>query len=630
MRHARELRMLGAMAVAALAANAVLAATPTPLPEAKESMSSNLKGIFHPCPDGTYTYESDVYRVVFDSDGRISSLAVRGREFLRTIKGAVGGAGFFHDGRRMSLPTVQPSPDGGLVADGKQGVFLHMEADRLDIDVGQETPEGRIEFVFFPADGIRMTAVENPSMRGSRNEKWQIVGKQATRWTAPDGTFIELHYDSAPTNSYNGAPAMPVNVPYKTRICGELRFPQSAWGDLRATVEMKASVEDHNFAAGQPIGISADVTLRNTLPAGKQLAALIQFEDMNTLTVAGEERLPLSFPDGKKATLDRQIDWKRAGPWHVSVTAIDGDRVIGIKRGVVVYDLDHYTPALARPADFWDFWQDALKTQRSLPLDPVLTRDDKASTNEYDIYTVYITGYMGRRLQGSYAEPAAAGLYPVTLGAGHPGSNVTAPAEGRICNLVTYMDGMATYRTGMGSRRTSNLFYNYIDALRWMDFLATRPRADLTRSIYYAGSRSGPVGIAVLALDPRLRMYIANVPTNNRWDWQATYPGAGAWGPWATDRLPGQSIEDFARELSYFNSDNFAERITQPVLIGFGLLDGLSQVTGNLACYARLASTKKKICIRPWWGHADATPEWYDISAKWRKELFEGNGATPH
>ncbi len=53
-------------------------------------------------------------------------------------------------------------------------------------------------------------------------------------------------------------------------------------------------------------------------------------------------------------------------------------------------------------------------------------------------------------------------------------------------------------------------------------------------------------------------------------------------------------------------------------------MDGLSQVTGNLACYARLASLRKKICLRAWWGHADATPEWYDTSAKWRKQLFEG------
>jgi len=261
MRGIRPQILASVLVAAALSSNAMGAAEARPLPEAKESMSLRLKGIFRPAPDGTYAYESDIYRVVFDSNGQMASLAVRGREFLRPIRGDAGGAGFFHDGRRMSLPSVQPSPDGGLVADGKQGVFLHMEPDRLDIDVGQETPEGRIEFVFFPAEGIRMTAAENPAMRGSRTEKWQIVGKQATRWTAPDGTFIELHYDATPTNRYNGASAMPVNVPYKTRICGEVRFPRSAWGELRAAVDMKASVEDHNFAAGQPIGITAGVTL---------------------------------------------------------------------------------------------------------------------------------------------------------------------------------------------------------------------------------------------------------------------------------------------------------------------------------------------------------------------------------
>ena len=87
--------------------------------------------------------------------------------------------------------------------------------------------------------------------------------------------------------------------------------------------------------------------------------------------------------------------------------------------------------------------------------------------------------------------------------------------------------------------------------------------------------------------------------------------------------MPGQSLQAFAHELSYFNVDNFAERVTQPVLVGFGLLDGLSQVSGSLACYARLASARKKVCIRPWWGHADANKDWYDTADQWRKELFD-------
>lgn len=581
-----------------------------------------MKGIFRRQPDGTHAYQSDIYRVAFDTNGVMVSLRVKGREFLRPPGEDTGGAGFFVNGKRVSLPSIQPHAEGGLIADGNRGIFLHLEADRLDIDLGQETPNARVEFVFFPADGITLAPVENPVMRGRRPEPWQIIAHAATRWTAPDGTFIELHYDSTGTTNYNGVPAMPVAIPYKTRICGEARLPASAWDHAKAAVTLQGALEDHNFPPGQPIGMTGTVTLVSTNPGPIEL--VLQLQDLDTGDIVHSERQPFKGTDGKAAGFQFNFKWNKPGPWRVNVVAVSGDHSIGLKSGTIVYDIDHYKPPLNRPPDFWEFWQKAIDAQRALPLDAILVKDEKASTPEYAIYTVYITGYQGRRLQGFYGEPVAPGRYPVTLGAGHSGANVTAPKGPLACNLATLMDGMATYRTGLGNRYTSNLFYNYIDALRWIDFLASCEKADLTRSIYYAGSRSGPVGIAVLALDPRVRMYIANVPTNNRWDWQVTLPGAGGWGPWVSDRLPGQSVEDFTRELSYFNSDNFAERVTQPCLIGFGLLDGMSQVTGNLACYARLASPQKKICLRAWWGHADATPEWYDISARWRTSLFEG------
>jgi cephalosporin-C deacetylase len=569
-----------------------------------------------------YVYQSDVYRVAFNHDGVMSSLQVKGHEFLRPLQGEVGGAGFFLDGKRISLPSVQANPTGGLIADGVNGIFLNLLPDRIDLDIGQEDAGKTVEYVLYPAADITITPVEKPVFRGRRNEPWQIIGTQATRWTAPDGTSIEVHYDCKALR-YNGLPAMVVDDPYKTRICGEFRFSASAWSSGTAAISWQGKPDDHNYPAGTPIDITGTVTWNGaTLPTAP-VEMVVQFEDMNTLDDVGAWRQRVTFTK-KTESFAFSIPWSRPGPWRLHVMAVQGDHAVGLKSGVIVYDLPRYLPPLNRPRDFWRFWEGALAEQRRFPLDAVLMKDDKASTPDYTIYTVYITGYAGRRLQGKYGEPNAPGRYPVTLGAGHPGANVTAPEDPHTCFVVSAMDGMATFRTGLGDRRTSNLFYNYVDALRWVDFVATREKADLQRSIYYAGSRSGPIGLAMLALDPRVQMYIANVPTNNRWDWQVTQPGAGGWGPWATDRKPGQSLDAFCHELSYFNPDNFADRVTQPVLIGCGLLDGLSQITGNLACYSRLASPQKKICLRAWWGHMDANKDWYDTSAAWRKALFAG------
>jgi cephalosporin-C deacetylase len=594
------------------------------LAPATASPAADPLGIFRQQGDGTYVYQSDVYRVAFNRDGVMSSLQVKGHEFLRPVQGDVGGAGFFLNGKRMTMPTVEPeSTTEAMIGDGTCGIFLAMTPDRLDLDVGQEEPAGKVEYVFFPAEGIKMTPVENPVFLGHRNEAWQIIGKSATRWTAPDGTFIELQYDTQLQNSYNGAPAMPVVDPYKTRICGEIRFPASGWSGARATVDWEADVADHNYRAGQPMVLSGNVTVAKNTGA-MPLDVTVSLEDYNTLRVVHTETQHVTCTGAAPAPFTTTLRGDAPGPWRVIVLAVENDHVVGARSGVLVYDLDHYLPPLNRPADFWQFWEQALATQRSLPLDAVLLKDETVSTADTTVYTVYITGYQGRRLRGGYREPTAPGHYPALISAALPTGAVGAPtpADAGCCAVIGGLDGMATYRTGLGNRFTSNLFYNYVDQMRWVDFMATREKADLDRSIYYAGSRSGPIGIALLALDPRVKMYIANVPTNNRWDWQVEYPGAGGWGPWAHDRLPGQSLADFQHELSYFNADNFAERVTQPVLIGCGLLDGLAQVSGTLACYARLASPQKKICLRAWWGHMDANQDWYDTGAQWRKELF--------
>ncbi len=597
-------------------------------------------GIFHRAGDGTYVYQSDAYRATFNQAGQICSLRVKGQEFLRPDANAArsgdgvpgagaasGGAAFYSDGQRVVQDSFQIAADGGLIADGVHGTFLHFWPDRIDMDLGNDNTAGLDQYVFFPANGVKMAPVENPVFHGSRTETWQIVGKGATRFTAPNGTSIEIHYDAGPTADFQGHPALPVTIPFKTRICGEISFPASNWATDTAIINLEAKREDHNFAAGEPLDFGGTVELRSKETQERALELLVQIEDINLATVAWEARRTLKITPGKPANFHESLPWTRTGPWRVRVFALNGseaggEHAIGFKSGVVVYDLPNYKPALERPADFWKFWEDAIAQQRKLPLAPMRTKNDAASTDKYTVYDVFITGYMGRRLPGKWIEPTAPGQFPVSIGAVHPGAAVVPPIEDGVCCLQYSLDGSATYRTGMGDRYTSNLFYNYMDTLRWVDFAANSHKADINRSIYFAGSRSGPPGIAAMALDPRLKMYIANVPTNNRWDWQVSLPGAGGWGPWAADRPTGQSLADFEKQLSYFNSDNFAERITQPVLIGFGLLDGFSQVTGNLSCFARIPSQQKKICFRPWFGHSDPNQDWKDTSELWRKQLF--------
>lgn len=561
-------------------------------------------GICYQVPHGGWIYRNDAYRLEFNADGCLLSLQVSGHDFLRACHGDRGGGSFFADGKRVPVSGMTGIlPEGDfMIGDSVYGLSYRFSPDRMQFNLGQENFQGVQEYVLFPAEGITISTVTDADPDG----------RQTIRLTDGSGNWLEIHHHLRLVDDYHGVPALVIDTPYRVGRTGEMRFA-AVGAPATARVEMRCAVADHYFPAGQPIAITGIITPQDM--ADGPLMLRLRLLDFNTREVLWEEQQTVEVTDNTPLEQAWRIPWTTPGVYPVQLIACRGQRVFGEQRAVIVYDLEHFTPPLYKPRDFRRFWQRAIGEQRALPLDPVLIKDDDASTTDYTIYTVYVTGHHGRRLRGRYGEPVKPGCYPVVI------SSANA-ADPTICTLGFEMDGMATYRTGLGNRFTSNFFHVYLDALRWVDFLAVCEKVDLNRSLFASGSRGGPIGIAVLALDPRVKLLTCNVPTCNRWDWQVRYPAtAGGWGPKPTDCQPGQSLDAFTHELSYFDASNFADMVTQSVLIGFGLLDGLSQANGNLACFTRLAGPKK-LCLNPWEGHTDANSEWHDTAAAWRKELF--------
>ncbi len=564
-----------------------------------------MDGIFQRTGDGHTRYRTEVYEIEFGRNGRMRSLQAQGWELLRPVQGSAGGAGYYWNDNPVLLPCARTNLDKGWIADGCYGVFLEFTPGRMGFNLGHSQPDGEVQFAFFPAADV---VIELPAAGTA-------VFRHAQGVEAVFKTEAPLCIDD-----FQETQALLLTLSVGAGVTGFFEFDDLPAHELFVT----SSQADHDFRAGQPIDLTGEITVPEDAP--DQAHIILQLEDMNTRKIVHEERRPLYFtPD--TAEFEFLLDWAEPGPWHLSLIAEQDGCAFATKRGAVVYDLPSYVPKVYRPDDFWEFWENALQQQRKEPLQTNMEPRDEDSTDSYRAYDVQITGWNGRVLQGVWAEPAAAGFYPVHIGSKHPGANQEAPFDTLACHLSAPLEGRARFRTGFQNLKTTNLFYCCMDSLRWIDFIATRVKADLTRSVLFAGSRGGPVAIATLALDPRVTMHIANVPTNNSWQWQVAQPGvAGGWGPWLTDKPADLEIEEFVRRLAYFDPINFAKRVKQPCLIGFGLLDQLSQVTGNLAVFTRLQSNRKRICLRPWHGHDGPNAEWERLRDRWLQDHFGRNG----
>ncbi len=569
-------------------------------------------GEVHKRSSGDYQFESDSYCFKAVQQGRIESLKVSGIEFLRPCSHLAGGIGWF----RHNLPLLHPFS--GMRTDYLRftaedyGVFLRFSPDLINLDIGYDIPDSQQEYRIYLATDVAVSY----SLPGEN-----AAGATLVRCSAPNGTWIEISHNRIITSRDEEGTYLIIFAQAGVRTCGEIRLPRSSWTAQQLTLSLISKAPDHHFCTGKYFVFDVICQTIMLLDQTRDILLRVKILDFQTDAVVYEEGTKVQLI-GETNNSSWKIPWDIPGPWRVQLNAIEGGHVIAHHDAIFVYNIDNYLPELYRPTDFWDFWQNAIAEQRNFLIDPSFLLLPEQSDDVCATYEVHITGYAGRRITGIYREPLAPGKYPVIIGV-PCGPHLDWVRELPACSLLSYqLDGKATYRTGLQYRYTANFFYNYLDMLRWVDFFASREMADLQQSVYFAGSRGGPIGIALLALDPRIQMCVASVPTNNRWEWQMRNPTGLEWGPNAARYQDDEiSFEQVIKQLAYFEPSHFAEYITQPVLISIGLRDELSQVSGNLACYARLAG-RKHLCLMPRKGHEVPDEEWYTVAAEWLTELL--------
>ena len=322
--------------------------------------------------------------------------------------------------------------------------------------------------------------------------------------------------------------------------------------------------------------------------------------------------------------------------------------------------------------DFWTFWDKEKRKLAKIDIDATLTElTDKSTTNRkvYEVKmqsvpdvegesTVYIYGY--------YAEPKEAGTYPCLVrfqgtdsGSGTPKAMGGDDNPG-WCELIISTRGQmlsrvkddAEFKKFIPAGKTAADFYAYglgdndkhyyraayLDCKRAIDFVASREKVNKDKIFAAGGSQGGCFTYVAAALDDRIRaiapsitghadfphtMEIVSWPTSIFNNWITAHTGEGD-GNYATAEDAKAAL---LKHLSYFDTKNFASRITCPVITNFSLQDQTDGPHLNISPYnllVNVASEDKSYSINPFKGHA-AADNWETTF----KEFFNKYMDTP-
>jgi cephalosporin-C deacetylase-like acetyl esterase len=289
------------------------------------------------------------------------------------------------------------------------------------------------------------------------------------------------------------------------------------------------------------------------------------------------------------------------------------------------------SPADPQP-DFGEFWQRAKAELATVDPQYKLIRIDSLCTEKHNIYLVEMRSLGNALIRGWYQVPVKPGRYPAIM-------QVQGYSSVMMPSYVNYGDdviGFGLNIRGHGNSRDdvnpgfpgyilSNLeerekyIYRgaYMDCVRAVDFLCSRPEVDASRIAVEGASQGGALSFATAALNnDRIAVCAPQVPFLSDF---RDYFKVAVW--------PGNEFVELIEQekkltwdeafytLSYFDIKNLAPMIKAPMLMGVGLMDEVCPPHINFAAY-NLVTAEKKYIVYPKAGHG-LPAHFYQAKMEW-------------
>jgi cephalosporin-C deacetylase-like acetyl esterase len=373
------------------------------------------------------------------------------------------------------------------------------------------------------------------------------------------------------------------------------------------------------FMEGEPQ--QADITLKNT--SGSAVACNL------VLTLKTDKRadvdsisVPVALSAGQELLTPVGFRLPEPGFYRCAVFVESNGAVGSVERFNIGYAPEKIaSPRDAKP-DFEEFWKETRAELNKVAPDYKLTLLPAYSTGAKNIYHVEMASYGNVKIEGYYAAPKAKGVYPAIVAYMGYGSEPYLPhTDGNpgYAEFVLSVRGQGIQKAGStygdwivwGLESKETYYYRgaFMDLVRAVDFLASRPEVDKGKIVAEGGSQGGAFTLAACALDHRIRAGAPTIPFLS--DYRDYFEIVG-WPRSAFEAYlkehPNRTWDEVYDLLSYFDIKNLAGWIRCPILMGAGLQDEVCPPHTNFAGYNLITSEKQYRIYR---NAAHGTPpEW--------------------
>jgi len=425
--------------------------------------------------------------------------------------------------------------------------------------------------------------------------------------------------------------------------CLAVSFTCSAQEDTTPVVTVAVADSDYIFLAPEAVKITVNIENKNQWPVAGNLVVTLTTDDYLPLK-ANSAAVEIGGKTTYSGTFG--LDNPMPGFYRYTVQFKQDSMVVFEKKFNVGYEPEKISSPIDAKEDFKEFWDNSLKELAKVKPDYKLTLMAEYSKVDYDIYLVEMRSFGNELIRGYYGKPKREGKHPVIVDYMGYGAEPYLPTQwwdgfahfilstrGQSLNLPENRFGdWITY----GLKNKEDYYYRgaYLDAVRALDFVSSRPEIDVEKIAVRGGSQGGALSFAAAALDKRVKVaaiYMPGFSDFRDWFHIVTWPKS-EFDYYILQKIykdrnmsHGDALQYAAAQvkaiynlLSYFDIKNLAQWIDCPIIMGVGMQDEICPPHINFAAYNQVKSEKRWMAC-PDCGHS-TNDAYYDEAMKFIKE----------
>ena len=366
----------------------------------------------------------------------------------------------------------------------------------------------------------------------------------------------------------------------------ELKEPAPALPAGQPDLSLHIGSADEDWVFLTPQDVCLDVSLASIPTADLDVQVVCNITTDNFIPVT-RLTYPIHAQRGRNARCEVRFAPPVPGFYRFTIHAEANGKRGPASKFNVGYEPERIVSLPDAKPDFEQFWR-----QTRAELDQVephykLTLLEDQCSDIKNMYHVEMYSFGHVKIEGYYSVPKKPGKYPVIvayMGYGVPPYFPDATAVPDFCEFVLSVRGQGIQRDrnpygdwivhGLDDKTSYYYRGAYMDLVRGIDFVASRPEVDADKIVVEGGSQGGAFTMVACALDKRIKGGAPHIPFLSDF---RDYFGIC---PWPRSAFEGylrnhtdKSWNDVYDLLTYFDVKNFAPYITCPIIMGVGLQD---------------------------------------------------------